>query len=228
MVEHVRRRAELAGCFSQVLVATCDREIADQVRKGGGKVVMTASTHEAATDRVREAAAQLDCTHVINVQGDEVLVLPEDLVSMEQALGRHPEFQAWNALGQLTDPADLKSRSIVKCAVSVSGRILFCARDFSTLSQNGRGVLGSLRIVLGILGYRKDYLEHYGKLSRTPLETMESIDQFRILENDDHLQGVLFSKNYIGINEPQEVRRVEQILQTDPRQKQVLEEILRA
>lgn len=228
MVEHVRRRVERAGCFSEVVVATCDREVADAVRAFGGKVRMTAPTHEAATDRVREAAHQLDCSHVLNVQGDEILVLPEDLATLVRALEQRPEVPAWNAVGRITDPADLANRSIVKCAVSLSGRILFCARDFSSLVRNGHGAPESLRSVLGILGYRRDYLDSYGRLVRTPLEKAESIDQSRILENDGHLQSVTFSKDYMGINEPHEVQEVERILETDPLQKGILMEILRA
>ncbi|MDP3768387.1 MAG: NTP transferase domain-containing protein, partial [Dehalococcoidia bacterium] len=79
MVEHVRRRAELCGRFSDVVVATCDWEIAAAVERFGGRCVMTSASHPGATDRVAEAAAALDCTHVVNVQGDELLILPEDL-----------------------------------------------------------------------------------------------------------------------------------------------------
>ena len=69
MVEHVRRRALLCKEFSEVVVATCDREIAVAVERHGGVVVMTSSAHKAASDRVAEAMEGLQCTHVVNVQG---------------------------------------------------------------------------------------------------------------------------------------------------------------
>src|SRR3990170_3761652 len=76
MIEHVRRRVSLCGLLDDVIVATCDAEIRDVVEAAGGRVVMTASSHERCTDRIAEAAAGLDVDAVINVQGDEPLVLP--------------------------------------------------------------------------------------------------------------------------------------------------------
>ena len=62
MIEHVRRRALLATGLDEVYVATCDRDIAEAVRAGGGKVIMTADTHRNGTSRVAEAVADLDFT----------------------------------------------------------------------------------------------------------------------------------------------------------------------
>ena len=43
---------------------------------------MTKNTHIMASDRVAEAVENLECSHVVNVQGDEVLILPDDLINM--------------------------------------------------------------------------------------------------------------------------------------------------
>ena len=76
MIEHVRRRALLCHDFSEVVVGTCDQEIFDIIRKFGGDVVMTSPDHTMASDRVAEVAHFLDCSHVVNVQGDEILTIP--------------------------------------------------------------------------------------------------------------------------------------------------------
>lgn len=220
MIEHVRRRTALCRRFSDVIVATCDEPIAAVVRQHGGRVVMTSPTHPAASDRVAEAMRTLDCTHVVNVQGDELLVLPSDLERMVNAMEHEPEVPAWNAVGRLERAEELADRSIVKCAISRSGRILWCARDLSLLP------LGSgyepIRRVLGILGYRRDALERYVTLDRTPLEIAESIDQWRIIEHDVPLRSVPFQGSYPGINEPREVDVVRAWLSSDPLQQAVL------
>ncbi len=226
MIEHVRRRALLCKRFSDVVVATCDAQIAAVVRGYGGVCLMTSPTHPAATDRVAEAATQLDCTHVVNVQGDEILVLPTDLEQMIAAMEAAPDVLAWNAVARIERAEELSDRSIVKCAVSRSGRVLFCSRDFSKVPLAVDGGWQPLRIVLGILGYRRDFLAQYGRLSRTPLEVAEAIDQSRIIEHDVRLQGVEFERGYPGINEPREVALVQQYLDTDPRQQAVLQEVL--
>ena len=226
MVEHVRRRALLCGRFSEIVVATCDREIAEAVRAHGGKVVMTSPDHPAATDRVAEAARSLDCTHVVNVQGDEILVLPADLERMVLAIESNPSAPAWNAVAPLEETGELNDPSVVKCAVSVPGRILFCTRGFSSLAGSLGAGFEPIRRILGILAYRRDFLERYLTLSRTPLEIAESIDQSRILEHGIPLQSVLFTKGYVGINEQREVDVVQACLNGDPHQRAVLQKLL--
>ena len=227
MIEHVRRRALLCGLFSEVIVSTCDQEIAQSVQRYGGRCILTSPSHAAATDRVSEAARKLDCTHVVNVQGDEILVTPSDLAKMVSEIQARPEVPAWNAVASLESPEEISDSSVVKCAVSLSGRILFCSRDFSGLQgQEGMNGSGSLRRIVGILGYRFDFLERYGSLQRTPLEVAHSIDQLRVIEYDIALQGVEFSRGFLGINEPREVKIVESYLEKDLQQRTILKEVL--
>ncbi len=224
MVEHVRRRALLARVFSEVVVATCDQEIAEVIEGFDGRVIMTSPDHPAATDRVAEAMRHLDCTHVVNVQGDEILVLPEDLKRMVETIGGDHSSSAWNAVAPIERIEELADRSIVKCLVSATNRVLVCSRDFSRLSL--RNSFEPVRIIVGILAYERAFLDRYGRMSRTPLETIEAIDQSRIIEHDAVLQGVPFKKGYPGVNEPREVPIIEEYLGTDPLQRDVLAEVL--
>ena len=225
MVEHVRRRALRCPGFCKVVVATCDPEIAETITGYGGQCIMTSPSHQAATDRVSEAAQQLDCTHVVNLQGDEILALPADVEKMLRAITAEPSVPAWNAVARIEEAEELRDPSVVKCACSASGRILFCSRDFSSLIGRLDGRNEPLRRVLGILGYRRDFLERYSTLARTPLEQAEAIDQSRILEHDVMLRSVEFSRGYPGINEPREIMLVERYLQQDAVQQAVLEQI---
>jgi len=227
MIEHVRRRVSLCEAFSDVVVATCDPEIAEVVQRAGGRCVMTSPSHPGATDRVSEAARQLDCTHVVNVQGDEILVLPADLRRLVQAIHAEPEVLAWNAVARIERAEQLADRSIVKCAVSTSGRILLCARDFSTLAVTAERQFDPIRWILGIVAFRRDVLDRYVKLPRTPIEQAEALDQSRIIEHDLTLRAVEFSKPYPGINERREVDVVNRILDEDRVQQAVLAETLR-
>jgi len=226
MIEHVRRRALLCERFAEVVVATCDDEIAKVVEGYGGRCLMTSPHHPAATDRVSEAMQQLDCTHVVNVQGDEILVLPVDLAKMVRAMEAEPEVPAWNAVARIEEAAQLEDPSIVKCAVSISGRILVCSRDYARLARRLGAGFDPIRRVIGILGYRRDFLLRYGTLAQTPLEAAEAIDQSRIVEHDVELRAVEFTKGFPGINEPREIAVVEQYLDAHPAQQTVLEAVL--
>ncbi len=226
MIEHVRRRVLLCRRFSEVVVATCDQEIASVIERFGGKCLMTSAVHPAATDRVAEAMKRIACTHVLNVQGDEILVLPSDLERMVAAIEAEPDVPAWNAVARIEHVDELADLAAVKCVLSVSGRILYCSRDFSRYRAQTSGHFEPFRRVLGILGYRRDFLERYGTLARTPLERAESIDQSRIIEYDVILHGVEFNRGYPGINEPREIALVKHYLETDAAQRSVLQEVL--
>jgi len=225
MIEHVRRRVVMSGSFAEVAVATCDTEIARPVESFGGTVIMTSPKHPSASDRVAEAVDQLNATHVVNVQGDEILVLPEDLTRMARAISQSPEVPAWNALAAIERREELSDRSIVKCVVSTSDQVLFCSRDFSFLPFKDTN-FEPVRNVLGILGYTRSFLKRFQEMGRTPLELLESVDQSRIVESDEILQGVNFSRGYPGINERREIAIVERYLEQDPLQRLVLDRIL--
>ena len=224
MIEHVRRRTLMCDSFSDVVVATCDRDIFDTVKQYGGEVIMTSIEHEMASDRVAEAAESLNCTHVVNVQGDEILILPEDLSRMVEAISKSPEKMYWNATASIDSESELANTSIVKCVLTNNKKVMYCSRDFSLLKTTDG--FKPLNIILGIMGYTRKSLNKFQELPRTPLEVTQSIDQLRIIESGLELLSVSFSAGYLGINEPREVEVVKKILETDERQKQVLDQIL--
>ena len=225
MIEHVRRRTLMCNGFEDVIVATCDREIYDVVKLFKGKVAMTSNKHIMASDRVAEVAEAMDCTHVINVQGDEILILPENLSKMVKAINLSPENMFWNATAPIDNEDELSDFSIVKCVITQKEKIMYCARNFSSL--NGiNSPFEPLRKILGILGYSKNALLNYSGLIRTPLEITQSIDQSRIIENDLPLISVPFSAGFPGINDDREEKMVKEILKTNKSQKKILKQIL--
>ena len=135
MLEHVRRRTLMCKGFSDVIVATCDIEIKDTIESFGGTVVMTSDMHEVATDRIVEAAQSVDCTHVVNVQGDEILIYPPDLELMVKAIESEPGGDVWNAVGKVMSVDDLIEPSIVNSVVTKNNYIIFFSRDFSNFGS---------------------------------------------------------------------------------------------
>ena len=224
MIEHVRRRASLCKSFSEVVVATCDHEIYESIQSYGGKAIMTSNQHAMASDRVAEAVKYIDCTHVINIQGDEIIVMPEDIDSMITAMLSNKAGEYWNAVATIEKQVELCDKDIVKCVVSTKGNILYCARDFSNLNLND--AYEPVKKILGILGYTRKSISSFNAMTRTPLETNESIDQSRIIENEYPLYGILFQYGFPGINNKKEEILVRDILNSNEKQKIVLNQIL--
>lgn len=226
MVEHVRRRALLCRGFSEVVVATCDEEISEVIQSFGGEVLMTSNKHQVATERIIEAIEKIDCTHVVNVQGDEILVLPVDLEKMVHAIQEAPENHVWNAVAHIEKKEELKDPAIVKCVLSQKGDLLYCSRDFSYLPLSVQNRFEPVRWIIGLLAYSRQGLKIFQKLVKTPLEEMESIEQMRFLENGIPIFSVSFTKAYPGINELREADYVKKHLREDPLQREVLKRIL--
>ena len=118
---------------------------------------------------------------------------------MIDAINANPTGKYWNAIAPITSTNELCDTGIVKCVVSVSHNVLYCARDLSHIV--GSLALESVRKILGITGHSREGIQAYTTLPNTPLATSQSIDQLRIIEHDLLLQGVHFSAGYPGIND---------------------------
>jgi len=225
MIEHVRRRALLSQKISDVFVATCDEEIADLVSKNGGNVIMTAKSHKNGTTRVSEAVHNIDCSHVLLLQGDEPLLLPSDIDLVAQEIINSPDIDSWNATGPIDDPAELDRHSFVKCAVSHLNYIMLCFRRSPCYSDLTHQQV-FIRKILGIIAYRKEFLIKIAALDESALEKAEFIEQMRIIENNYKLKSVPFNSSLPSVNEPNEVNVVLDFIKKSSSQQIILSKTL--
>jgi len=226
MIEHVRRRALLSNLISDVYVATCDQEIADTVNNFGGNVIMTSDTHKNGTTRVAEASSEIECSHVILLQGDEPLLLPRHIDNFSLEILNNPGFDAWNATGPIEDESELDRHSFVKCSVSNSNKILYCFRRSPCYSDFDKNKF-FIRKILGIIAYRKDFLKHIAEMPESLIEKSEFIEQMRIVENGYHLQSVSLDASLPSVNEEEEADIVLDYIQKSDEQKDLIEQILK-
>lgn len=215
MIEHVRRRVSLNRQLAAVIVATCDQEIREAVEAYGGRVIMTADSHERCTDRIAEAAAQIEADIIINVQGDEPLVMPEMLDEAVAPLLAEQDLPAVNLATRITDMAEFTDPNAPKIVTDIHGNILYISRepipsgakydsdDYLKLKQ------------LGLIAFRKDFLVTFARLTPTPLEIIESVDMNRALEHGYKVRAVITENRMIGVDLPGDIQRVEQILRQD-------------
>ena len=225
MIEHVRRRALLCKAFSDVYVATCDKEISDVVQGFGGRVIMTSDKHINGTTRAAEAVENIDCTHIMLLQGDEPLLLPRHLDVLANEITIEPSVNAWNITGPIEHFEELDRNSFVKCAVSPSKNILYCFRRTPSHSDFDKQMT-FVHKLLGILAYRQDFLLRLTALQPSLIEQTESIEQMRIIENGFNLRSVLVNPSLPSINEPYDLKVVLQHLEQDAEQMELLKRIL--
>ena len=118
MIEHVRRRALDSGVSENILVASGDKEILETVKNYGGQVKQTYKKHLNGTTRIAEAVEDINCTHVIVIQGDEPLIQKEHLKKLTTAINRNPDIDSWNSI------SDLDSEKELNDIINKSGKII--------------------------------------------------------------------------------------------------------
>ncbi len=225
MIEHVRRRALMSSLIKDVYVATCDKKIADTVEQFGGKVIPTSNKHKNGTTRVAEAVLDINCSHVILLQGDEPLLLPRHIDKIAKEIKQDLNTDAWNATGPIEKAEELDRNSFVKCLVSELDYIIYCFRRspcYSDFKKQQKFV----RKILGIIAYKKEFLLHLTSLEESPIEQAEFIEQMRIIENNYKLKSVKMNTSLPSVNEPNEAKVVLEYIKNSSEQKQILKKIL--
>ena len=218
MIEHVRRRVCLSDAVDDVYVATCDAEIRDVVVRHGGKAIMTAKTHERCTDRIEEAARHVDLDIAVIVQGDEPLFSPNLIQALVRPLVIDDTISCTNLLSVIHDEADLHNVDIVKTVLDRQGFVMYFSR--SPIRHLRARHNPPMYRQTGLSAFTKAFLSRYANLPPTPLEVAESIDFLRILEHHHAVAGVVCDQTMIGVDRPDDVPKIEQILSEDPMQRE--------
>jgi 3-deoxy-manno-octulosonate cytidylyltransferase (CMP-KDO synthetase) len=190
MIERVYGQA--SKVLEQVYVATDDQRIEAEVLRFGGKVIMTSPKHQSGTDRCAEAAQTLKnllglkFDGVINIQGDEPFIRPQQLESLIACFS-NPSTQIATLVKPLHKLEDILNPNYVKAVVSPSGRALYFSRSaipyLRGKEQSTWHEHHSYLKHLGIYAYRFDVLMELTRLKQSPLELAESLEQLRWLEN---------------------------------------------
>jgi len=216
MIEHVRRRVSMNKSITEVIVATCDGEIKRVVEAANGRVVMTGDTHERCTDRIAEAAALVDADVVINIQGDEPLVMPDMMDEVVHPLIDDNELQSVNLVTRIVDVEEFNSSNVCKVVANCFGDLLYISREPipSRIKADTDDYI-KLR-QLGIIAFRSDFLQVFTRLEPTPLERVESVDMMRAVEHGYRVKIVKTDGPMVGVDEPGDIKLVEAILISDP------------
>jgi 3-deoxy-manno-octulosonate cytidylyltransferase (CMP-KDO synthetase) len=225
MIEHVRRRALLSKHINEVYVATCDEKIAKTIIDYGGQVILTSNKHKNGTSRVAESIKDINCSHVILLQGDEPLLLPKHVDKVAEEIANNPRIESWNATGPIENPEELDRHSFVKCIVSEKGDILYCFRR-SPCYSDFKKQRSFTRKILGIIAYKKEFLLKLTSLNESPIESVEFIEQMRIIENNFRLKSVPINTSLPSVNEPHEANIVMDYIESSDEQKNILNRII--
>lgn len=207
LIQHtVEAAAQVPG--ARVLVATDDPRIMEAVADFGGEAVMTDPNHPSGSDRVAEAAAGHPADIVVNVQGDEPEIDPAHirlLIETHWATmrGATPAFVS-TLVCPLSDEHQADNPNAVKAVLSQpladgTRSALYFSRARIPFP---RGEGAEVNMHLGIYAYSAETLQAFPKLSATPLELTESLEQLRVLEHGYRIAAARVEAAAPGIDTP--------------------------
>jgi 3-deoxy-manno-octulosonate cytidylyltransferase (CMP-KDO synthetase) len=187
MLQRVYEQAKKSPLLHEVIVATDDDRIFDHVTGFGGKVMMTADTHQSGTDRCAEVSLAYPLYDVvINIQGDEPFIDPEQITKLASCF-KIPGIQLATLVKRVKDEAELHNPNSPKVIVNALSEAVYFSR--SALPHiRGQEPQNWLEFYpyfkhIGIYGYRADVLQLITKLPVSSLEKAESLEQLRWIEN---------------------------------------------
>ena len=210
MICRVYDRASQAKTLSGVVVATDDERILRAVEDHGGRAMMTAKDPPTGTDRLAEVAeAYPDVDLIINVQGDEPLIEPSLIDELGRAFDGDAELQMATVMTPMEDEAEQKNPNNVKVVTDKNGCALYFSRSLLPYPRNDAGTPVYKHI--GIYAYRRDFLLAYAKMTPTPLERAESLEQLRALENGYKIKCIRTNARFVGVDTPEDLAKVNEI-----------------
>lgn len=214
MIEHVRRRAQLCEAVTSVFVATCDDEIKETVERYGGMAIMTSREHQRCTDRVAEAASAVDADIVVNVQGDEPMITPEMITLLVEPLIIEVGCQVCNLVSQIDGIEEFLNPNVVKTVCDSRGNVLYFSREPIPSGKKTNKPFKPLK-QSGAIAFTKDFLMTFCQLPRTSLESIESIDMLRALENGYNIKTVITDEKLYAVDTVEDLRKVESLMRYD-------------
>ena len=213
MIYHVYKRVEKCDLIDELIVATDDQRIFDVVSDFGGNVVMTSSEHPTGTDRVAEVSEKLNSDIIINVQGDEPLIMPEMISQVVQPLLQESTIGVTNAITQITLPADYIDATVVKAAKDKKGDLLFLTRSPIPFPRTRQKFVIYKQI--GLYAFRRPFLRRFVQMEQTDLELVEGIEFLRLLENGYRVRAVITQYNPVSVDTISDLKEVERIMKKD-------------
>ena len=225
MIEHVRRRALDCGLTENIIVASGDREILETVKNYGGEVKQTYRKHLNGTSRVAEAVRDIDCTHVIVIQGDEPLIQKEHLKKLISAINLNPDFDSWNSISDLNSEKELNNINVVKATVNEEGQIIYFFRKTPSYAEfyNQKKYI---KKVQGLIAYKKNVLLEIANTSIPLIEKYESIEQLRIIAKGFKIFSVMQRYRVPSINTKEDLKAFYDYMKKNPNQYKLTQKLI--
>ena len=212
IISHVFRKAQEAN-IGEVIVATEDQEIVDDVAKNGGRAILTSNKHKTGTDRIYEALKKLDIHEpdlIMNLQGDEPAINIEDIISLNEKMIIN-QSKMGTLAAEIKDIKNLENENIVKVITKkdLNENKFTEAEIFLRNSSNRDNIYHHI----GIYCYSTETLEKFVKLKQSKNEIEYKLEQLRALDNNIKINVARAKSSPVGVDTMEDYLALKKIME---------------
>ena len=198
------------GLFDEVIVVTDSEIIYNEICSNGGKAMMSKRTHESGSDRIAEAAEDMDVDIILNVQGDEPFVNKETLRKILDAF-KDEAVQVASVMKKFSNAALVADPNYVKVVVDKNNDSLYFSRSVIPFNRD----VASSPVYyehIGVYAFRKQALLMFTNWPEAVLEKAEKLEQLRYLENGLRIRMLITEEVSVKIDVPEDLEKAERFL----------------
>ena len=210
VIRHTYDATVATGLFDEVIVVADSEIIFREITGHGGKAIISKKDHESGSDRIAEAAAEMNVDVIVNVQGDTPFIKKAPLEKLLKQFD-DPSVQVGSLMQILTRQQEIDDPNFVKVAVDKNMNSLFFSRSVIPYPRDKKNSVTYYEHI-GVYAFRKQALMDFTKWQMGPLEAAEKIECLRFLENGILLRMVVTDYMGIEIDTPGDLEKAKELL----------------
>lgn len=199
IIQWVYEKATQSKLASDVIVATDDKRIFDEVEGFGGKACMTSTEHKCGSDRLVEVLNKYENIKIaVNVQGDEPMIEPSSIDKAIETLISDNNADISTLIRKIDTDEEINNPNTVKAVTDNNGYAMYFSRSPIPYERNKNQADTFAHI--GLYVYRREALLKMSKLPQSNLEKAESLEQLRALQNGMKIKTATVNYKPVGID----------------------------
>ncbi len=207
MILHVAEKAEEAVGKNSVYIATENEVISEVVKAAGYHVVLTSDNCATGTDRIAEASLEIDADIFVNVQGDEPMINPTDILKVKECKKNSPDTVV-NCMSKINPDEDCNDKKIPKVVCNKDNYLLYASRNALPGSKSGCSENVKKQVCIYAFG-RDELMTFYNQHEKSPLEYQEDIEILRFVENGVPVKMLEVNTVSYAVDYPEDIKLIE-------------------
>ncbi len=222
LLQWVIEGVQSSEIIKSFIVATDDQRIIHLVEELGGnynnlEAVMTDHDLPTGTDRVWQAAKNIDCDVVVNIQGDEPLIRGDIIDQLCQPFLKKENLDMATLGREFTTVEEVESVNTAKIVLNQYGEAVYFSRypiPYSREKLSSDGKLGGCLKHIGMYAYSKSFLQKFCKQEPVAMEKLEGLEQLRALHLGAKIEVVRVDSDSWGVDTLEDINKIENLMLT--------------